>query len=38
VKCDSQGQLFVGGREGLWVFEPEGSGRFKPRRELYRFP
>lgn len=37
VKVDTQGQVFVGGRESLFVFEPDGKGGFRPRRELYHF-
>jgi len=37
VKADSQGRLFVGGREAVYVFEPTDSG-YGPRRELLRFP
>jgi putative heme-binding domain-containing protein len=38
VKVDSEGRLFVGGREALFVFEPNGRGGYGPRRELCRFP
>jgi putative heme-binding domain-containing protein len=38
LKVDTQGRLFVGGREALFVFEPDGRGGYGPRRELYRFP
>jgi putative heme-binding domain-containing protein len=38
VKMDGAGNLFVGGREAVFVFEPDGKGGFGPRRELYRFP
>ena len=34
---DLAGRLFVGAREGLYVYEPEGAG-FGPRQELYVFP
>jgi putative heme-binding domain-containing protein len=34
---DLSGRLFVGAREGLYVYEPDGTG-FGPRQELYRFP
>ena len=37
VKVDSQGQIFVGGRESLFVFEPDGQGGYRPRRELVHF-
>jgi putative heme-binding domain-containing protein len=38
VRADGTGRVFVGGREKLFVFEPDGKGGFLPRRELYRFP
>ncbi|HBI43014.1 MAG TPA: hypothetical protein DDY78_09185 [Planctomycetales bacterium] len=38
IKADSTGRLFVGGREALFVYEPDGKGGYQPRRELYRFP
>ena len=38
IKADSEGRLFVGGREALFVYEPDGKGGYQPRRELYRFP
>lgn len=38
LRCDSLGRLFVGGREGVFVFEPNGEGAFLPRQELFRFP
>lgn len=48
VRPDSEGQVFVGGREALFVFEPTpkdgagggagGAGGVGPARELYRFP
>jgi putative heme-binding domain-containing protein len=38
VKVDGTGQLFVGGREAVFVFEPDGRGGFQPRRQLLRFP
>jgi putative heme-binding domain-containing protein len=38
VKCDSEGRLFVGGREGVFVFERKPGGGFGPKQELYRFP
>ncbi|HJT76386.1 MAG TPA: ThuA domain-containing protein, partial [Gemmataceae bacterium] len=38
IKADSEGRLFVGGREALFVFEPDGHGGYRPRRALYRFP
>ena len=38
IKADSQGRLFVGSREAVFVYEPDDKGGYKPRRELYRFP
>ncbi len=38
VKADSMGRLFVGGREAVFVFEPNRDGSYGPRRELLRFP
>ena len=38
VKVDGSGRVFVGGREKVFVFEPNGKGGFLPRRELCRFP
>jgi len=38
VKADSAGRLFVGGREALFVYEPDAQGGYAPRRELFRFP
>ncbi len=38
VRADAEGRLFVGGREALFVYEPEDSGGYKPRQLLYRFP
>jgi putative heme-binding domain-containing protein len=38
VRADSMGRLFVGGREGLFVYEPDGRGGFGPRQPLVRFP
>jgi putative heme-binding domain-containing protein len=38
VKADSLGRLFVGGREAVFVFEPDKRGGYRPRQELYRFP
>ena len=29
VKADSMGRLFVGGREAVFVFEPDGTGRLR---------
>ncbi len=35
---DSMGRIFAGGREGLFVYEPDPRGLYMARRELYRFP
>ncbi len=35
---DLSGRLFLGGREGLFVYERTADGGFQPRQELYRFP
>lgn len=38
VKVDRDGHVFVGGREGVFVFEARPDGGFAPRREILRFP
>lgn len=38
LRCDGEGRLFVGGREALFVYEPDPQGAYLPRQELYRFP
>jgi putative heme-binding domain-containing protein len=38
VRADSAGRLFVGGREALFVYEPDDQGGYRPRQLLYRFP
>lgn len=38
VRADSEGRLFVGGREALFVYDVEPNGLYMPRKELYRFP
>ncbi|HEX5104399.1 MAG TPA: hypothetical protein VFV87_11340, partial [Pirellulaceae bacterium] len=38
VKCDSMGRLFVGGREAVFVFEPNDKGGYQPKQELMHFP
>ena len=38
VHFDSEGRLFAGGREAVFVYEPDGRGGFGPRIELFRFP
>jgi putative heme-binding domain-containing protein len=37
IKVDTEGRLFVGGREGLFVFGPTATGGYT-RHLLYRFP
>lgn len=37
-RTDTEGRLFVGAREALYVYEPDGEGGFAERVELYRFP
>jgi len=38
VKVDSMGRVFVGGREAVFVFEPNSAGGYEPKRELLKFP
>jgi hypothetical protein len=38
VRADTQGRLFVGGREAIFVYEPNAQGGYHSRRLLYRFP
>ncbi len=38
VRADTSGRVFVGGRESVFVYEPDGNGDYRPRREIYRFP
>ena len=38
VKVDGMGRIFVGGREAVFVFEPDDAGGYKPKRELLKFP
>ncbi|MFV2066814.1 MAG: hypothetical protein ACC645_07505 [Pirellulales bacterium] len=38
VRVDTAGRIFVGGREALFVYEPDDRGGYLPRRELYHFP
>ncbi|MFM7243158.1 MAG: hypothetical protein ACKO40_03160 [Planctomycetaceae bacterium] len=38
VRVDSDGRVFVGGREALFVYEPDGGGGYGPRRTLLTFP
>ncbi len=35
---DLQGRLYLGSREGVFVYERSDDGGFQPRKELYRFP
>ncbi|MBL9081942.1 MAG: c-type cytochrome, partial [Planctomycetales bacterium] len=38
VQVDRDGHVFVGGREGVFVFETQGNDKFAPRQEILRFP
>jgi putative heme-binding domain-containing protein len=38
VKVDSEGRLFVGGREQLFVYEPLPNGKYAPRVSLVKLP
>lgn len=38
VRADAEGRLFVGGREALFVYEPEGAEGYEDRRLIARFP
>ncbi|HWE94974.1 MAG TPA: c-type cytochrome [Tepidisphaeraceae bacterium] len=38
MALDGSGRLFVGAREGLFVYEPQPGGLYGSRQELYRFP
>lgn len=38
VRADTAGRLFVGGREHLFVYEPNEQGGYRPRRSIYQFP
>ena len=38
VHADAAGRIWVGGREALFVYEPDTNGGYKPRREVLRFP
>ncbi|HTI49892.1 MAG TPA: hypothetical protein VL475_03035, partial [Planctomycetaceae bacterium] len=38
VRTDPEGRIFVGGREGVFVYEPAPDGGFLSKRELYHFP
>jgi len=38
LALDGTGRVFVGGREALFVYQPDPQGLYLARRELYRFP
>jgi putative heme-binding domain-containing protein len=38
VRVDPAGRIFVGGREALFVFEPDDGGGYSAAKLLYRFP
>lgn len=38
MHVDTAGRLFVGGREALFVYEPDAQSGFGRRKELFRFP
>ena len=38
VKVDSEGRIFVGGREQLFVYEPLANGKYGPRTSLVSLP
>jgi len=38
VHVDTEGRLFVGAREAVFAYDPDGKGGFKPPVELHRFP
>jgi hypothetical protein len=38
MRADTQGRLFVGGREAIFIYEPNAQGGYHPRQLLYRFP
>jgi putative heme-binding domain-containing protein len=38
VRADTEGRLFAGSREGLFVYLPDGRGGFGKREKLMRFP
>jgi putative heme-binding domain-containing protein len=38
IAIDGSGRMFIGGREALFVHEPDASGGYGPAQELYRFP
>ncbi|HJN11798.1 MAG TPA: c-type cytochrome [Pirellulaceae bacterium] len=38
VRVDTEGRLFVGSREAVFAYDPDGKGGYRPAVELYRFP
>lgn len=38
VRGDSQGRLFVGSREAVFLYQPDEKGGYQKRHELIRFP
>lgn len=38
IKADTTGRMFVGGREALFVYEPNGKGGYAPRVKLLALP
>ncbi len=38
VRVDGEGNLFVAGREAVFVFPPKADGSYGPRQEICRFP
>lgn len=38
VKVDGMGRIFVGGRDAVFLFEPDDKGGYQPRRQLLTFP
>lgn len=38
VRVDTEGRLFVGGREALFAYEPQDGGGYGPRHTLLTFP
>ena len=38
LHADTMGRLFVGGREAIFVYDPNGRGGFLSKRLVYRFP
>ena len=38
VHVDWEGRVFVGSREAVFAYDPDGNGGFRPPVELFRFP